>query len=70
MILSVFKEFYNMQKNLFSSPLKKPHEYWENLMYFNPHSLIIHTRFDKLSFLGRKSFGKIHEKHQFRLEKH
>ena len=22
MILSVFKEFYNMQKNLFSSPLK------------------------------------------------
>ena len=23
MILSVFKEFYNMQKNLFSSPLSK-----------------------------------------------
>ena len=23
MILSVFKEFYNMQKNLFNSPLKR-----------------------------------------------
>ena len=37
---------------------------FDSKSYFNPHSLVIYTRWDKLSFLGKNTYGKIVENNQ------